>query len=214
MKIKSFRLTATTDMDFDFVSASSVAVLRGNYSNLVLDLMREVIGDYDSVDSPDRINDGSFVLHADVDIAGKDYSVCYIRNADYIGDSRIGVNFVSDSTDFSLDDTYEYMSLCEGINIGDENIFDSRKLCAEQLPVSDRYIASFEIFLDGLSMEDTRPIFVYDFFDHIDASVNITPYFDRLIACGRQVFVSVTKDCFVNDKRMTALCVDGAFIQE
>ena len=103
MKIKNLQITsATLDLDLDL--CKPVCVFRGQHSELVLDLVRELIGDYGAENDPDRIDDGRFAINADIEMDGKSYAVCYIRNADFMGDNRIAANFVPNSLDLSRED--------------------------------------------------------------------------------------------------------------
>ena len=113
MKIKSIQLTSATALDLDLTLTAPICVFRGRFSDLALDLIRETIGDYNTQNNPDRVDDGRFVTHADVEMDGKNYSVCYIRNADFMGDNRLAVNFEPDSVRFSEDDTREFVDKCD-----------------------------------------------------------------------------------------------------
>ena len=105
MKINNLQITSATTLNFDFTSTAPICILRGHYSDLVLNLTRELIGDYGAQNDPDRVDDGRFVIHADVQMDRKHYTVCYIRNADFMGDCRMAVNFQADATAFSTDDS-------------------------------------------------------------------------------------------------------------
>ena len=192
MKIRNFNITSAEALDLEFTPDSSVCVIRGRYSELVLDMLRELIGDYGAVDSPDRIDDGRFVIHAGVEMDSKDYNVCYIRNADFIGDNRIAVNFAPSSLDFSLDDTYEFDAKRIARNTDSSNVFDDSQLVSDtRLSESDRRMMSFDCFLESLSQANDRPIFIYGLFDRIDASVDTADILDKLTDLGMQVFVAV-----------------------
>ena len=108
----NIQITSATTFNFDFTSNAPICVLRGRYSDLALDLMREVIGDYGTQNNPNRVDDGRFVIHADIEMDNKNYSVCYIRNADFMGDNRLAVNFEPNSIRFSEDDTREFIDKC------------------------------------------------------------------------------------------------------
>ena len=194
MNIDQIQITSNT-LNLEFSPSRPISVLHGNYSDLTLDLIREVIGDCGTIESPDRINDGQFVIHADVEMDMENYSICYIRNSDFIGDRRLAVNFDIQSTEFSLNDTHEYESKLRKCNINDSNIFDLSKISiSENLSESDSWLASFEAFIGQLSEEDCRPIIVYDFFDRIDEAIDTAPYLDKLASLGRQVFIAVCAD--------------------
>ena len=163
MNITNLNITSATTLNFEFVSNAPICVLRGHYSNLALDLMRELIGDYGAYEDPNRIDDGRFVLHADIEMDEKNYAVCYIRSADFIGDNRLAVNFKPNSIAFSVDDTREFVDKC-----------NERDKTADAIPCVD-----------------DRPIFIYDYFDRLDEAIDITLILDKLSSLGRQVFISV-----------------------
>lgn len=112
MKIKHFQITSASTLNIEFETTAPICVLRGRYSDLALDLMRELIGDYGAQNDPDRVDDGRFVIHADIEMDNKNYNVCYIRNADFMGDNRLAVNFEPNSVHFSEDDTREFVDKC------------------------------------------------------------------------------------------------------
>ena len=112
MKIKNLTITSPSALDLELDIISPVCLLYGEHSELALDLIRELIGDYGAKNDPDCYDDGHFVIHSDIEIDGKNYNVCYIRNADFIGDNRIAANFIPNSFDFSKDDTEEFIEKC------------------------------------------------------------------------------------------------------
>ena len=171
MKIKNFQITSAPTINIEFASTLPISVLRGRYSDLALDLLREVIGDFDAQNDPDRIDDGRFVIHADIEMDNKNYDVCYIRNADFMGDNRLAVNFEPNSVHFSEDDTREFVDKCNERDTDHTNVL----------------IKTADIF----SSEDDRPIFIYDYFDRLDEAIDITPILDKLSSLGRQVFIAV-----------------------
>ena len=191
MKIKNFSVTSSGTIDYEVCPQTSICVLVGKYSSLALDLMREMIGDHNAINSPDRIEDGRFVIYGNVEIKDKNYSVSYIRNADFMGDKRLAVNFKPCSTAFSLDDTKEYLDLISSAD-NCNNVFDKMSLIKDMcLSEGDRRLLSFNNFIDRLLPEDKRPLFIYDFFEYLDESIDVATYVERLIATDRQVFISV-----------------------
>ncbi len=192
MRLTSLQITSATAFDLSAALTAPICVFHGRYSALALDLMRELIGDDRAVESPDRIEDGRFVLHANVKMDDKDYALCYIRNADFMGDKRIAVNFKPGGMDFSRDDTDEYLRKIKKCHTNDSNVFVKSKGAADAcLSEGDRQIAAFNRFIEQIPDGDERPLFIYDFFDHIDEAIDVIPYLDRLVALGRQIFVSV-----------------------
>ncbi len=171
MKINNLGITSPEALLIESTPISSVCFVRGRYSDLTLDLIRETIGDYGAKNDPDAIDDGHFIIFADININEKDYSVSYLRNVDFIGDHRIAVNFKDNSLEFSKDDTKEFMKKRNELNQNDGNVLYG-SVAVE-------------------SIYDNRPIFIYDYFDMLDQSVDITPILNKLLSLGRQIFVAV-----------------------
>jgi hypothetical protein len=163
MKIKNLQITSPT-LDLELDINKPICILRGQYADLVLDLVRELIGDYGAENDPDRFDDGHFVIHSDIEMDGKNYQICYIRNADFLGDNRIAVNFVPNSLDFSEDDTIEFMKKC-----GERDKDLSNILCGS---------------IADLNAEDDRPVFIYDIDKMTTADLEV------LENSGRQVFIA------------------------
>ncbi len=171
MKFNNLHITSASALDFDLAITFPICVLRGRYSDLTLDLMRELIGDYGAQNNPDRVDDGRFVIHADIEMDNKNYNVCYIRNADFMGDNRLAVNFEPNSIIFSEEDTREFVDKCNERDTDDSNVFIKTA--------------------DITSRDDDRPIFVYGYFDRLDEAIDITPILDGLASLGKQIFISV-----------------------
>ena len=171
MKFSNLQITSASALDFDLAITAPICILRGHYSDLVLDLTRELIGDYGVQNDPDRVDDGRFVIRADIEMDNKNYNVCYIRNADFMGDNRLAVNFEPNSIRFSEDDTREFVDKCNERDTDDSNVLIKTA--------------------DISSCEDDRPIFIYDYFDRLDEAIDITPVLNELASLGRQVFISV-----------------------
>lgn len=123
MKINRFSVMSPSTLSFDQALCAPVCVFRGRHASLALDLLRELMGDPSLSGDPDGYDDGRFVLHADVEMDGKPYNVCYIRNADTMGDNRIAVNFLPCSMEFSRDDTGEFLEKCNHLDKKDLPIF-------------------------------------------------------------------------------------------
>ena len=171
MNIKHLRITSASTLNIERRVVSPVCVFLGRYSDLVLDLMRELIGDHGAQNDPDRVDDGHFVIHADIEMDNKNYDVCYIRNADFMGDNRLAVNFKPNSISFSEDDTREFVDKCNRRDTDNFNVLIKTA--------------------DITSREDDRPLFIYDCFDRLDEAFDITLILDKLASLGRQVFISV-----------------------
>lgn len=193
MTIKTFSIMSDL-ASVEFTPDAPVCFIRGNESDYALDLIRELIGN-NPYSRPDLIDDGSFVIHADVELDSKNYALCYLRNAEFVGDCRIAANFQPNSTKFSVDDTEEYLCKTSERNNDYRNVFygSAPKADNKLMSESDRILAAFETFSVQCenSTNDDRPIFIYNLFDRLDESIDVCPYLDKLSALGRQVFVSV-----------------------
>ncbi len=173
MHITNLSITSPASLSFELDCACPIVFFRGRYSSLALDLVRELIGDRGYREDPDRVDDGRFVIHSDIDFDSKCFSVCYIRNADFLGDRRLAVNFSDKATTFSVDDTRLFIEKCNSLAVDNSNVL--------------RKTASIEKSLD------IRPIFIYDYFDRLDEATPISQTITHLASLGRQVFVAVCK---------------------
>lgn len=183
MRIKNLQITSSTfDLEFDI--NKPICILCGQHADLVLDLLRELIGDHNSQNDPDQFNDGHFVIHSDVEMDDKNYQVCYIRNADFMGDNRIAANFAPNSLDYSKDDTIEFLDKCNALNTN-----------------------SFNVLYDTFSLPniaDDRPVFVYGLESKDGAAIDTI--LDKLKKNGRQVFVSLSENCPLPNHDFIQIC--------
>ena len=180
MKIKNLQITSSA-LDLELDIDKPICILHGQYAELVLDLVRELIGDYGAENDPDRVDDGRFAINADIEMDGKSYAVCYIRNADFMGDNRIAANFVPGSFEFSEDDTVEFLGKCKARNNDLSNI-----LCGS---VAD------------LSREDDRPIFIYN------ADKMTSAGLESLASSGRQVFIACSSSVLDIERESSQICL-------
>lgn len=125
MKINHITITSPAALSLDLTPSLPICVLYGRHATLALDLLREMIGDSNTDCDPDAVDDGHFVLDGEVEMDGQTYSVCYIRNADFLGDHRLAVNFNPYTTCFSEDDTEEYLDKCAKTVAFDRPLFVS-----------------------------------------------------------------------------------------
>ncbi|MBE6543787.1 MAG: hypothetical protein E7675_05260 [Ruminococcaceae bacterium] len=192
MKIKSFDITFPYDPSVSFTSVSPLCIFHGRNSDWILDMIQELIGNNIILRSLQHIDDSHFVIHSDIEIDNKSYSVCYIKNADPSHYNKVAVNFSQNSMEYSTKDTEEYMTKIKSINRDPKNVF-SKQLLTDTLNLSesDAYKIAFDTFLDNLPCDDT-PIFIYDFFNHIDESKDILKYLEKLSRLKKQVFISLS----------------------
>ena len=167
MKIKNLVLSSAGTLNFELDITSPVCILHGEHSALALDLIRELIGDLGAETDPDCYDDGCFVIHSDIEIDGKNYSVCYIRNADFMGDNRIAANFAPNSLNYSSDDTDEFIDKCNNL------CYDTSNVILNNKPFS-------------IDASDSRPLFVY-----CEDADDVSQVLDYIVSLDRQAFVAV-----------------------
>jgi hypothetical protein len=68
-------------------------------------------------------------------------------------------------------------------------LFDGRHAPKACMGESDALLVGFHSFL--ASQQDNRTLFLCDFLERLDESVDLHPIFDALIATGRQVFIAL-----------------------
>ena len=120
MKINSISITSQASLDFELKGTKPITILRGKNSSLALDLIREVIGERNFSCEQVDVDGGHFIIHTEVEMGEKNYSVCYIRNAESDGDNRIAVNFkprseTAESIDCGICDVLNEEKLSENL---------------------------------------------------------------------------------------------------
>ena len=123
MKINSISITSQASLDFELKGTKPITILRGKNSSLALDLIREVIGERNFSCEQVDVDGGHFIIHTEVEMGEKNYSVCYIRNAESDGDNRIAVNFKPRSVEFSRADTMEFLEKSNETTAADRPVF-------------------------------------------------------------------------------------------
>lgn len=194
MKIKKLSISSEFE-DIELPLNSPVCIIRGNESAYYLDIIRELIGN-NPFCTPDIIDDGRFFIYADVELDSKDYEVCYLRNTDYVGDCQITANFDCNGDEVTRDDTKEYLSKINERNADYRNVFELISIESDQdiRGESDRILAGLDYFIESCkTYDDKRPVFIYDFVERIDMSIDLKPYIDKLASIRRQVFIATTK---------------------
>lgn len=68
-------------------------------------------------------------------------------------------------------------------------IFDGSRAPKACMGESDAMLLGFRAFL--AARQDDSPLFLCDFLERLDESVDLNPIFDALIATGRQVFIAL-----------------------
>jgi ERCC4-related helicase len=88
------------------------------------------------------------------------------------------------------------------------NFFNKYVANENNLSECDYNIANFNRFIEIVKEEtakgDTRPIYIFNFFERLDEATDITPFIEALASLGRQVFIGVSNTCslerFESDK--------------
>ena len=109
MQINKLSVASHSTLNFELDPVRPITVFYGRYASAALNLINELICSHSSFEAAGGPLGGRFIIHADIEDGGKEYSVCYIRNAESVGDCRIGVNFKPASTEFSREDTVEFL---------------------------------------------------------------------------------------------------------
>ena len=184
-----------SDINGEIILGRPITCFKGNVSERYMLLIEAMTGTYRRDSSVSVAMPHESIIHGCVEIDKKEYDVCYIYSVD--AEHTMGVNFTKGKRFFSLPDTQEYEKKRRAQNINTCHIFADEDMRSSSacLPMSEKALLSFEKFLTTLKKDtnngDFRPIFIYHFFDHIDESVDISPYINKLASLGRQVFIAV-----------------------
>lgn len=68
-------------------------------------------------------------------------------------------------------------------------LFDGRHAPKACMGESDALLVGFHSFL--ATQQDNRTLFLCDFLERLDESIDLNPIFDALIATGKQVFIAL-----------------------
>lgn len=192
MKIKKFRTTTHLCPLIEFSDDTPIYFFWG--ASLFLQMMRSLIDGEDS----EPIREGKEIIFescVSFNEGGENYDLCGVLCND-----QSFFAAVRDKDGFSAEKTEKCIEMLKKKASDKLNFFRKGHKYAYNdgfLSESDYFIENFRAFLCVLKEEtekgDTRPIFISNFFERIDAAVDITPFLDTLAGLGRQVFVSVTK---------------------
>ena len=81
------------------------------------------------------------------------------------------------------------------ISVGDG--LSAVKLQLSPLGESDLILNNFLLFL-CCNLSDDRPLFLFNFLERLDESIDLSPIFRALAATGRQVFIAVPRSYTIN----------------
>jgi hypothetical protein len=201
MKIKSFYTTAPIFEGGRFDDDKPVCVFAA--PAVFLHMMRCLL-DGESDDTPiDESKERTFVSRVNFELDGEDIELCGVL----CDDQRFFVA-VKDGEHFSAEQTQKVIAKLRSMKRDERNSYNfCNKYVANEnyLSECDYNIENFKRFIEIVKEEtDTRPIFIFNFFERLDEATDITPFIEVLASLGRQVFVGISNNYplkrFENDK--------------
>ena len=191
MKIKSFYTTSPIFEGGRFDDDKPVCVFAA--PAVFLHMMRCLL-DGESDDTPiDEIKERTFVSRVNLELDGEEIELCGV-----LCDDQSFFVAVKDGERFSTDRTQTVVAKLRSMKRGESNSYNFfNKYVANENNLSecDYNIANFMRFIEIVSEEtvkgDSRPIYVFNFFERLDEATDIEPFIDLLASLGRQVFIGV-----------------------
>ena len=205
MKIKSFYTTSPIFEGGRFDDDKPVCVFSA--PAVFLHMMRCLL-DGESDDTPiDETKERTFVSRVNFEIDGEDN----IELCGVLCDDQSFFVTVKDGEHFSAERTQKVISKLRSMKRDERNSYNFlNKYVANENNLSecDYNIANFKHFIEIVKEEtakgDTRPIYIFNFFERLDEATDITPFIEALASLGRQVFVGISNNYplkrFENDK--------------
>lgn len=194
MKIKSFYTTSPIFEGGRFDECKPICVFAA--PAVFLHMMRCLL-DGESDDTPiDESKERTFVSRVDFEFDGEDIELCGVL----CNDQSFFVA-VKDGEHFSAERTPKVIATLRSMKRDESNsyIFLNKYVTNENnLSESDYNIENFKRFIEIVKEEtdkgDTRPIYIFNFFERLDEATDITPFIDTLANIGRQVFVGISNN--------------------
>ena len=189
MKIKSFYTTSPIFEGFD--ADKPVCVFAA--PAVFLHMMRCLL-DGESDDTPiDETKERTFVSRVTFELDGEEIELCGV-----LCDDQSFFVAVKDGEHFSAERTQTVVAKLRSMKRDDRNSYSFlNKYVANENNLSecDYNIANFMRFIEIAREEtvkgDSRPIYVFNFFERLDEATDIAPFIDLLASLGRQVFIGV-----------------------
>jgi hypothetical protein len=158
----------------------------------------------------DESKERTFVSRVVFELEGEDIELCGVLCDDqsfFVG--------VKDGDHFSAEKTAATLSKLRKLKSDERNSYSFLNKYVENennLSECDYNIENFKRFIEIVKEEtakgDTRPIYVFNFFERLDEATDIAPFIDLLASLGRQVFVGVSNtypiERFESDKVQVA----------
>ena len=192
MKIKSFYTTSPIFEGGRFDADKPVCVFAA--PAVFLHMMRCLL-DGESDDTPiDETKERTFVSRVNFELDGEEIELCGI-----LCDDQSFFVAVNDGEHFSAERTQTIVAKLRSMKRDERNRYHFlNKYTANENNLSecDYNIANFKRFIEIVKEEtvkgDTRPIYIFNFFERLDEATDITPFIESLASLGRQVFVGIS----------------------
>ena len=191
MKIKSFYTTSPIFEGGRFDDDKPVCVFAA--PAVFLHMMRCLL-DGESDDTPiNETKARTFVSRVAFELDGEEIELCGV-----LCDDQSFFVAVKDGEHFSADRTPKVIAKLLSMKRDERNSdnFLNKYVANENyLSECDYKIANFKRFIEIAREEtekgDTRPIYVFNFFERLDEATDIAPFVDLLASLGRQVFIGI-----------------------
>ena len=191
MKIKSFYTTSPLFEGGRFDDDKPVCVFAA--PAVFLHMMRCLL-DGESDDTPiDETKERTFVSRVNFELDGEKIELCGVLCED-----QSFFVAVKDGEHFSVERTPEVIAKLRSMKRDDcnsYNFFNKYVANENYLSECDYNIENFKRFIEIAREEtekgDTRPIYVFNFFERLDEATDISPFIDLLPSLGRQVFIGI-----------------------
>ena len=191
MKIKSFYTTSPIFEGGRFNDDKPVCIFAA--PAVFLHMMRCLL-DGESDDTPiDETKERTFVSRVAFELDGEEIELCGV-----LCDDQSFFVAVKDGEHFSSERTQKVIEKLRSKKRDERNSYSFlNKYVANENNLSecDYNIANFKRFIEIAREEtvkgDTRPIYVFNFFERLDEATAVAPFVDLLASLGRQVFIGV-----------------------
>ena len=191
MKIKSFYTTSPIFEGGRFDEGKPICVFAA--PAVFLHMMRCLL-DGESDDTPiDETKERTFVSRVNFELDGEKIELCGVLCED-----QSFFVAVKDGEHFSVERTPEVIAKLRSMKRDDcnsYNFFNKYVANENYLSECDYNIENFKRFIEIAREEtekgDTRPIYVFNFFERLDEATDISPFIDLLPSLGRQVFIGI-----------------------
>ena len=191
MKIKSFYTTSPIFEGGRFDADKPVCVFAA--PAVFLHMMRCLL-DGESDDTPiDETKERTFVSRVNFELDGEEIELCGV-----LCDDQSFFVAVKDGEHFSAERTQTIVAKLRSMKRDDCNSYNFlNKYIANENNLSecDYNIENFKKFIEIAREEtvksDSRPSYVFNFFERLDEATDIAPFIDLLASLGRQVFIGI-----------------------